>query len=213
VIATAILNSSPAQFRSVSIMEDYFAFMGFPRRLSLDGAELQRRYFDLSREYHPDFHTQDEEEGRQTSLEQSSVLNQAFRTLKDRTERARHLLQLEWPDLPESEKKKIPPALLMEVMEMQEKIADAGSEVDPSRKEALQGDLLDIETRLKRKMGDLDGTLDLLSTEWDGIAEGDDDARRDLLTRLTTLLNTRNYLRTLLATLDAAVRGGEGVRH
>ncbi|MEP7220593.1 MAG: Fe-S protein assembly co-chaperone HscB, partial [Bacteroidota bacterium] len=187
-------------------MEDYFAFMGFPRRLSLDAAELQRRYFDLSREYHPDFHTQDEEDGRQTSLEQSSVLNQAYKTLRDRTERARHLLQLEWPDLPESEKKKIPPALLMEVMEMQEKIADAGSEVDESRKAALQGDLLDIETRLKTKMGDLDGTLNLLATEWDVIADGtDDDARRNLLTRLTTLLNTRNYLRTLLATIDAAV--------
>jgi molecular chaperone HscB len=195
-------------------MEDYFAFMGFPRRLSLDAGELQRRYFDLSRKYHPDFHTQDEEPGRQTSLEQSSVLNQAYRTLKDRNERARHLLWLEWPDLPESEKKKIPPALLMEVMEMQEKIADAGSEVDESRKAALQGELLDIEARLKTKMGDLDGTLDALATEWDGIADGGDaDARRNLLTRLNTLLNTRNYLRTLLATIDAAVRGGQGVRH
>ncbi|MDB5033726.1 MAG: hscB [Chlorobi bacterium] len=195
-------------------MEDYFAFMGFPRRLSLDAGELQRRYFDLSRKYHPDFHTHDEEPGRQTSLEQSSVLNQAYRTLKDRNERARHLLWLEWPDLPESEKKKIPPALLMEVMEMQEKIADAGSEVDESRKAALQGELLDIEARLKTKMGDLDGTLDALATEWDGIADGGDaDARRNLLTRLNTLLNTRNYLRTLLATIDAAVRGGQGVRH
>jgi DnaJ-domain-containing protein 1 len=142
------------------------------------------------------------------------VLNQAYRTLKDRQERARHLLALEWPDLPEGEKKKIPPSLLMEVMEMQEKIAGAEMEVDPARREEVHGELLDVEERLRGKMSDLDTEMDALAAEWDRIAaDGDDNARRGLLTRLNTLLNTRNYLRTLLATVDAAVRGGEGVRH
>jgi molecular chaperone HscB len=195
-------------------MSDYFAFMGFPRELALDEGKLQQRYYELSREYHPDFHTQGDEEARQQSLERASLLNQAYRTLRDPYERARYLLDLEWPDLPDAEKKRIPPALLMEVMEMQEKVAEAQFADDPAQKERLNAELLDIEARLKVKMEGLREGLDRIATTWSALPDaGDDAARRTALSELNTLLNTRNYLRTLLATIDAAVRGGEGVRH
>jgi len=35
---------------------DYFEVFGLPRKLSLDLQELQRRFYDLSRRHHPDFH-------------------------------------------------------------------------------------------------------------------------------------------------------------
>lgn len=195
-------------------MPDYFEFMGFPRQIALNEDELQKKYYDLSREYHPDFHTQADEASRQESLERSSLLNQAYRTLKDPYERARYLLALEWPDLPDAEKKRIPPALLMEVMEMQEKVAEAQFEEDASRKEKLRTELIDIEDRLKVKMGGLRGELDAFADEWSTLpADAPSDVRRGILTKLNSLLNTRNYLRTLLATIDAAVRGGPGVVH
>ena len=49
-------------------MSDYFAFMGFPRELTLDEGKLQQKYYELSRQYHPDFHTQGDEQARQQSL-------------------------------------------------------------------------------------------------------------------------------------------------
>jgi len=195
-------------------MPDYFEFMGFPRQIALDQEKLQRRYYELSRDYHPDFHMQGDEEARQKSLENSSLLNQAYRTLNDPYERARYLLALEWPDLPEGEKKKIPPALLMEVMEMQEKVAEAQFADDPAKKEEIHRELLDIEARLKIKTDGLRAELDRLAESWSALPEGTDRAgKQATLGALNTLLNTRSYLRTLLATIDAAVRGGKGVRH
>ena len=195
-------------------MPDYFEFLQFPRSLSIDEAELQRRYFRLSREYHPDFHAQSDDPTRQLSLEQSSVLNSAYRTLKDPFDRARYLLELESPGISDQEKKNIPPSLLMEVMEMQEKIAEAKFEEDRTRRETLHRELGEIESRLKGKLEDLRTELGRIAEEWDiGAASGDESRRQDLLRRLRLLLDTRNYLRTLIATLAAELHGGEPVRH
>jgi molecular chaperone HscB len=195
-------------------MPDYFQFMGFPRQLALDEEQLQQRYYSLSREYHPDFHTLADEPARMESLERSSLLNQAYRTLKDPYERARYLLDLEWPDIPEADRKKIPPALLMEVMEMQEKISEAQFESDESKRAELDRELRDLEARLKVKMNGLRVELDAISSDWNALtAEASAEEKRELLSRLNTLLNTRNYMRTLLATIDSVVRGGPGVRH
>ncbi len=195
-------------------MTDYFEFMGFPRQIVLDEEQLQKRYYDLSREYHPDFHTQADDDARQTSLERSSLLNQAYRTLKDPYERARYLLALEWPDLPEGERKQIPPSLLMELMEMQEKVAETRFEEDEARKDTLRNELLGIEARLRLKMEGMRAELDAIASQWHALPEDADQAlRHAVLGRLNALLNTRNYLRTLLATIDAAVHGGPGVVH
>ena len=35
---------------------DYFGFFGLPRRLQLDLQDLERRFRDLSRKFHPDFY-------------------------------------------------------------------------------------------------------------------------------------------------------------
>jgi molecular chaperone HscB len=101
-------------------MVDYFEFLGLRRAIAIDDSELQRRYIELSRQHHPDFHARSDEATRQTSLDLSSTLNQAYRTLRDRFARARYLIDLELPDLDDAEKKKIPPTLLLDVMEMQE---------------------------------------------------------------------------------------------
>lgn len=195
-------------------MPDYFEFMGFPRQITLNDEQLQQKYFDLSREYHPDFHTQSDETGRQESLDRSSLLNQAYRTLKDPFDRARYLLTLEWPDLPDDARKQIPPALLMEVMEMQEKIAETRFEEDASRKEALRNELTDIGQRLHEKTNGLRRELDALAEEWSALpADAATEMKRAILTKLNTLLNTRNYLRTLLATIDAAIHGGPAIMH
>lgn len=195
-------------------MSDYFEFMGFPRLITLDEEQLRQKYFDLSREYHPDFHTQADEAGRQNSLDRSSLLNQAYRTLKDPFERARYLLTLEWPDFPDDARKQIPPALLMEVMEMQEKIAETRFEENESRKETLRNELADIGQRLTEKTDGLRRELDDLAAEWSALPpDAATELKRAILTKLNTLLNTRNYLRTLLATIDAAIHGGPAIMH
>ena len=37
-------------------MSDYFAVFELPRKLQLDEEALRRRFYELSRRHHPDFH-------------------------------------------------------------------------------------------------------------------------------------------------------------
>ena len=77
---------------------DYFAFMGLPRRLTLEAAELERRFRSLSRQFHPDFFYNATPAERRASLDRSSYLNDAYRTLRDPVTRLQYLLRRE-PDV------------------------------------------------------------------------------------------------------------------
>ena len=111
---------------------DYFTFFGFPRKLNLDTAELEKEFYALSRRLHPDLFAQANPEERAFSLEQSSMLNDAYRTLKDPIKRTEYLLRLEGVELEEQSKQAtekaratgelkkqvVPPDLLEEVFEL-----------------------------------------------------------------------------------------------
>jgi molecular chaperone HscB len=193
---------------------DYFTFLGLPKHLALDDRQIQERYFALSRQFHPDFHAQADEETKQVNLERSSTLNRAYRTLRDPFERARYLLSIEWPDIPSEEKKAIPPQLLMDVMEMQEAVAELHAVSEPERRAPLEHSLSVIEERLRDSTESLRTELEQLASDWDRLPpDASGNARITLLGSLNRLLNTRSYLRTLLATIDAELRGGPGVQH
>src|SRR6266702_7943337 len=83
---------------------DYFTFFGFPRKLNLDTALLEQEFYALSRRLHPDMSAQAESQEREWSLQQSSLLNDAYRTLKDPIKRTEYLLRLEGVELEEQSK-------------------------------------------------------------------------------------------------------------
>src|SRR5262249_11804137 len=111
---------------------DYFAFFGLPRKLHLNVAALEKDFYQLSRRLHPDLNAQAGSKEQEWSLEQSSLLNDAYRTLKDPIKRTQYLLTLEGVELEEQSKsateqarttggvKKqiVPPDLLEEVFEL-----------------------------------------------------------------------------------------------
>jgi molecular chaperone HscB len=103
---------------------DYFSFLGVPRRLNLDAAELERKFRTLSRQFHPDFFYNATPGERRASLERSSYLNDAYRTLKDPIARLQYLLQLEGlaASTPAEATKQVPPALLEEVFALNEEL-------------------------------------------------------------------------------------------
>src|SRR5438477_499208 len=83
---------------------DYFAFFGFPRKLNIDLAQLEREFYQLSRKLHPDLYSSADAREQEWSLEQSSQLNDAYRTLKDAIKRTEYLLRLEGVELEEQSK-------------------------------------------------------------------------------------------------------------
>src|ERR1700732_2937856 len=62
---------------------DYFTFFGLPRKLNADVAALERSFYELSRKLHPDLNARAGTQEQEWSMEQSSLLNDAYRTLKD----------------------------------------------------------------------------------------------------------------------------------
>ena len=118
---------------------DYFTFFGLPYKLNVDGTRLERDFYDLSRHLHPDINAIQSEREQQWALEQSSHLNDAYRTLKDPIGRTEYLLRLQGVELEEQskaateearrtgklKKQVVPPDLLEEVFELNMQLEEA----------------------------------------------------------------------------------------
>jgi molecular chaperone HscB len=74
--------------------KDKFAILGLPRSFELDEGALDERFRTLSRKLHPDRFARASARERRFSLEQTTALNDAYRTLQDPARRAEHLLEL-----------------------------------------------------------------------------------------------------------------------
>jgi molecular chaperone HscB len=103
---------------------DYFAFLGLPRKLLIDPQDLERRFRELSRKFHPDYFYNASPGERLASLERSSYLNDAYRTLRNLVSRVEHLLAIEGLPPVKSEEggATVPPSLLEEVFSLNEEL-------------------------------------------------------------------------------------------
>lgn len=71
---------------------DYFEFYSLPRNLTIDTADLQSRFYSLSRQLHPDRFTRKPPREQEYSLEASSILNDGLRVLRDPVLRAEYVM-------------------------------------------------------------------------------------------------------------------------
>ncbi len=103
---------------------DPFTVFGLPRSLDLDERALESRYLKLSRECHPDLHRSAETGDCVAVLQRSAEINDAWKILRDPWQRAKALLELQSPDALDRNKK-LPPAFLLEALELAEEVAFA----------------------------------------------------------------------------------------
>ena len=197
---------------------DYFMFMRLPRRLNLDAAELEQNFRTLSRQFHPDYFYNAPPAERRASLERSSYLNDAYRTLKQPISRISYLLELEGLGTASPErgngapgendvasKQGVPPALLEEVFALNE-------ELDEIREARASGASMDeLKTRLERarqpieaKRAAHESQLQDLSAKWDALADAGagGSERREILAALRDRMLERNYINNLLAGIE-----------
>jgi molecular chaperone HscB len=188
---------------------DYFAFLGLPRALGIDLVDLERRFRDLSRQFHPDYYYNASQAERLASLERSSYLNDAFRTLRNPVSRVEHLLAIEGLPSAKSEEGagKVPASLLEAVFSLNEKLdeirelREAGGDPDDLRRR-LELARLPIDERRTRH----EAQLRSLGARWDvDRDEASKAERREMLESLRECLLERNYITNLLATVDREV--------
>jgi molecular chaperone HscB len=182
---------------------DYFEVFGLPRRLGIDAAELQRRFYDLSRRHHPDFHQAAPPDEQARALEASARLNAAYRALRDPIARVDYLVRLEeGRETKEGAgvKPKAPPELLEEMFEIREALQEAqAGGLDGSGRTTLAAQREKLRARLQDIEASLAGEL---SEAWDTAAAAD---RGRLITAFKEALATRAYLGTVLDDLGAAL--------
>ena len=83
---------------------NYFDFFTLPRKLHIDVPALENQFYVLSRKLHPDRFAGKSLSEQEAALAQSSLLNDAYRTLKDPIARTQYLLTLEGVQLEEQSK-------------------------------------------------------------------------------------------------------------
>jgi molecular chaperone HscB len=106
---------------------DYFELYGLPVSLKPDMAIVKQRFYELSRQYHPDFYAQAGNDEQEAALEKSSMVNKAFKTFSNADATLQYVL-MQKGLLQEEEKYTLPPAFLMEMMDLNESLADAKAE-------------------------------------------------------------------------------------
>jgi molecular chaperone HscB len=191
---------------------DYFLFFGLPRQLVLDPQDLDRRFRELSRKFHPDFFYNATPAERLASLERSSYLNDAYRALRQPVSRIEHLLSIEGLPLGKSDEggAKVPPSLLEEVFALNEELDEIRELREAGTDAATLAAKLESARRpIQVKRDEPERQLEEASTRWDAQASATADERRATLESLRQLLLERNYITNLLATIEreAAAHG------
>ena len=126
---------------------DYFELFNIPLSLFVDASSIKKRFYELSRKYHPDFFSNTSEEEQSEALEMSAMLNKALKVFSNPEETIKYVLQLKGL-LEEEEKYQLPPDFLMDVMELNEQLMDAKMEGDEAKKTALKEQIANLQTEI-----------------------------------------------------------------
>lgn len=197
----------------------YFEVFALPPKLRLDTAALEKSFYRLSREYHPDRFASKPAAEQDAATERSSLLNDAYRVLRDPIRRTEYLLETEGVELEEQsvkateaaraagEQKKqiVPPDLLEEAFELnmqleEMKMAKATGDDDPQLRKDLEGAKANYSGMLEASQTSLEAEWD----SWDAAVDSGDDGAKDAAKdEMLALLNRRSYLRNLLRDIDA----------
>ena len=73
-----------------TLTQNYFLFFGLEPKLTVDPDALQRRFYELSRQWHPDRFSRKPASAQAQALEATAILNDGYRTLKDPVKRAEY---------------------------------------------------------------------------------------------------------------------------
>jgi molecular chaperone HscB len=190
---------------------DYFTCLGIPRRLTIDQPQLEARFYELSRAFHPDFYQNKSAAEQTISLGNSAMLNTAYRTLRDPIERAEYLLDLEAGSVKQI--RNSPPAdLFEEILELQDTLNEYRAADRASERESTLCAKLKLERdMLEQRQRDMEAALQQLFVEWDALQDrGEATSRarteRDrILKQMRENLSNRTYVKNIVSDLVSTI--------
>lgn len=168
---------------------DYFQAFDVPRHFEQNAAELEKKFYQVSRLLHPDRFTGAGLESKMISLERMSWVNQAYKTLRSSSALRDYLLKQE-----QVEVKAVIPAELAETwFDLQDWLSDGPEKDERSiRVSAFLQQLIDAGQEAEKQMALLEKQYDTLPS-------------RDVLEKIARLAQERSYVQSLMNTVRGAL--------
>ena len=131
-------------------MHNHFDLFGLPPAFSIEGEALERSYRDIQSKVHPDRFAHAGDAERRASLQWTTRVNEAYRTLKDPVQRAKHLLELHGVDVAFETNTAMPPDFLVQQMELRESLEEAKT---PNALDEMRKTLRQEKAALEKQIG------------------------------------------------------------
>ena len=167
---------------------NYFDFYGLPETFNLNDADVKKKFYQLSKQYHPDFYANEDEAKQQEILELSTLNNKAYQTLANPAKRLEYILRLH-NLVSEGAKPQVPADFLMEMMDINERIMEVDSATELG---SITAEVLAIE-------GDINEELSALTTDYVTL---DDTAKESRLNNIANIYFRQKYLLRIKESLD-----------
>ena len=161
--------------------------LGIEPALALDLEDVKKRFYERSRQWHPDRYGRSSTAEQDKALEMTAVLNDAFRTLRDPISRAEYFLKERGLEL----SKDAPPELLEEVFELNMALEEL-REGD----ESARGQLIDAAEKFRAMQSASDAELAALFAKQDAAPD------TATLDQIRAALNRRRYVSNLVRDVE-----------
>lgn len=120
---------------------------------------LERAYRDIQARIHPDRHAHEGDAARRASMQWTTRVNEAYRTLKSPVQRAKYLLEMNGVDVQFETNTQMPAEFLSRQLELREALAEAR---DAGALDRLRTEVRDEARALEGSIGELiDGRREL----------------------------------------------------
>ena len=165
----------------------FYESLGLAPKLSLDPDDLKKRFYERSRQWHPDRFSRSTPEEQQKALDVTALLNDAFRTLKDPVPRAEYFLKMRGVEL----SKEAPPELLEEVFELNMALEELRGGDETAREPLVQS-----QGRFLAMREETDEELAVLFKRYDAAPS------EAILDEIRGVLNRRRYISNLVKEVE-----------
>lgn len=131
-------------------MVNYFELYDLEVSFNPDKDLIKKKYYELSRKYHPDRFTLASTEEQAEALKMSSLNNEAYKALKNEDATMAYILKLN-NLLEEEEKYNLPPDFLMEMMDLNEQISELEMDAADDNIQKQAQEALNVQMELWQK--------------------------------------------------------------
>jgi len=147
-------------------LQNHFELFGLAPAFALEAEALERSYRDIQSKVHPDRFAHAGDAERRASLQWTTRVNEAYRTLKDPLQRAKHLLELRGVDVAFETNTAMPADFLVQQMALRELLEEAVQTKDAAALDTLRKNLAGEKGALERRIGE---SIDA-NNDYDGAA-------------------------------------------